>query len=389
MHYYYLSLFLYIFFWKGSMAVQAQNYVQAYPQSGDGIFVFLRRYGLERHSCNFDLFYELNALNKNSSLQLNKKYKLPIEVYTYNQKSIRSTANIQDWHAAKQVQRYNYRLQTLHLKKEDFKKGKRQLWVPHHIKQCPTDLRTFLPKEKSYAIFGKKHANISLKSEKLVGAVYYIIAGHGGPDPGAMAKYKDNNICEDEYAYDIALRLAKNLLEQGAIVHVVISDPNDGIRDTEILACDKDEICYPNQTIPFTQKERLQQRSDAINNLYDEYYKAGIDYQCLIEIHIDSRPVKQRIDLFFYHQPDDILSKQLNQDLYNIFKEKYKIHRKKGEYYGSVSARDLHMLRESKPMSAFIEVANMQNIEDQKRIVIPSNRQAIADWLSEGLLEDY
>lgn len=388
-YYYILSFFLFIFFWKGSMVVQAQEYIQASPQPGDGIFIFLRRYGLERHSCNFDLFYELNNLNKNSPLQLNKKYKLPIQLLTYNQKSIRSTTGIEDWQLAKQILRFNHRALGLNLKKEDFRKGKRQLWVPHHIKACPIDVKSFIPKERTYPIFGKQYASIKLKSEKLAGAVYYIIAGHGGPDPGAMAKYKDHDICEDEYAYDIALRLARNLLEHGAIVHVVVSDPDDGIREAEILSCDKDERCYDEQIIPFTQKERLQQRCDAINSLYDMHYKEGIDYQCMIEIHIDSRPVKQRIDLFFYHQPDDILSKEFNEGLYKVFQNKYKIHRKTGEYYGSVSARDLHMLRETKPISAFIEVANMQNIEDQKRIVIPSNRQAIADWLTEGLLEDY
>ena len=384
-----LSILFFIFFFEKGSTVLAQNYVVASPMAGDGIYIFLRRYGLERHSCNFELFYKLNGLSKNAPLQLNKKYKLPIEILTYNQKSIRSTTNIEDWTIAKHIQRFNHRLYRLNLKKEDFRKGKKQLWLPHHAKACPTNIKDFLPKEREYPILGKKHSKITLESEKLVGAVYYIVAGHGGPDPGAMAKYNNQDICEDEYAYDIALRLAKNLLQQGAIVHLIIQDLNDGIRDTEILLCDKDEICYPNDTIPYTQKERLQQRSNAVNALYEQHYKEGIDYQCLVEIHIDSRKPKERIDLFFYHYPEDILSQELNEGLFKIFKEKYSQHRKNGEYYGTVKARDLHMLRETKPISAFVEVANMQNEQDQKRIILPSNRQAIADWLTEGLIQDY
>lgn len=385
-----LRVFLSIFLvYIAVFTVSAQNYVEAKPASGDGIYVFLRRYGLERHACNYELFYELNGLNKNSILQLSKRYKLPIAIYTYDLKSIRSTTNIEDWHIAKQAQRYNQRLQNLGLKAQDFRGSKRELWLPNHLRTCPTYLKNMIPTQRDYPIFGKKYSHVPLKSEQLAGAVYYIVAGHGGPDPGAIGTYKGNKICEDEYAYDISLRLARNLLENGAIVHLIIRDEKDGIRDKEILDCDKDETCCESQEIPLEQKERLTQRSDAINDLYKKYYKQNVDYQCLIEIHVDSRSQKERIDLFFYHQPDDVLSQQLNQTLHEVFKAKYSIHRKSGQYQGSVKPRDLHMLRETMPISAFLEVANIQNPNDQKRIILPANRQTIADWLTEGLIYDY
>jgi N-acetylmuramoyl-L-alanine amidase len=382
-----------IFCWflglSATIWAQTPTYLTAKPAAGDGTYIFLRRYGLERHACNFELFYELNGLTKNSNLQLSRTYKLPVEVLTYDRKSIRSTSNIEDWHVAKQVQRYNQRLQNLGIKSEDFRKGKRQLWLPHHAKTCPTNLLQFVPVGRDFPIFGKKYRDVPLESQKLAGAVYYIVAGHGGPDPGAMAKYNGKNICEDEYAYDISLRLARNLLTHGALVYLIIRDSSDGIRDTEYLECDKDEFCYPNLEIPLLQKERLTQRSDGINELYKKYYRQGVDYQCMIEIHVDSRSQNERIDLFFYHQPNDTLSQQLNQNLHQVFKEKYKIHRKSGEYHGDVIGRDLHMLRETMPISAFLEVANIQNLNDQKRILLPANRQTIADWLTEGLISDY
>ena len=40
---------------------------------------------------------------------------------------------------------------------------------------------------------------------------------------------------EDEYAYDITLRLAKELLAHGAEVYIIIQDENDGIRDDFVL----------------------------------------------------------------------------------------------------------------------------------------------------------
>ena len=36
---------------------------------------------------------------------------------------------------------------------------------------------------------------------------------------------------EDEYAYDVALRLARNLMQEGAEVRIIIQDAKDGIRE--------------------------------------------------------------------------------------------------------------------------------------------------------------
>ena len=113
----------------------------------------------------------------------------------------------------------------------------------------------------NYPLFGKKYAKVSIEGAVLKGATYYLISGHGGPDPGAVAKRNGKTISEDEYAYDVTLRLARNLLAQGAEVYLIIQDKNDGIRDENILKVDYDEVNYPNQTIPRSQKLRLRQRT--------------------------------------------------------------------------------------------------------------------------------
>jgi len=95
------------------------------------------------------------------------------------------------------------------------------------------------------------------------------------------------------------------------------------------------------------------------------------------------------VDLFFYHFPNSSMGKSLAELLYKTVKSKYAIYRKNGEYDGSVTARDLHVLREAIPTTVFIEVANIQNAQDRKRIVLPQNRQFLAEWLAEGLLKDY
>ena len=37
----------------------------------------------------------------------------------------------------------------------------------------------------------------------------------------------------------------------------------------------------------------------------------------------------------------------------------------------------------------FIEIGNIANKEDQRRILDPDNRQALAKWISEGVLLDF
>ena len=90
-------------------------------------------------------------------------------------------------------------------------------------------------------LFGKKLATYTVASKNLAGATFYLVGGHGGPDPGAMGLYQGRPLYEDEYAYDIILRLARELMMRGAKVHIIIQDKKDGIREDRILAGSKRE----------------------------------------------------------------------------------------------------------------------------------------------------
>ena len=72
--------------------------------------------------------------------------------------------------------------------------------------------------------------------------------------------------------------------------------------------------------------------------------------------------------------------------MHEVIKAKYASHRKGRSYSGTVTSRDLHMLRETLPTSVYIELGNIRNAADQQRIVIERNRQLLANWLYEGLL---
>ncbi|MFC2132819.1 N-acetylmuramoyl-L-alanine amidase, partial [Bacteroidota bacterium] len=73
-----------------------------------------------------------------------------------------------------------------------------------------------------YPIFGSKYSKVEIIDNQLKGTVYYLVAGHGGPDPGALGKYGNYTLPEDEYAYDVTLRLARSLISHGALVYLIV-----------------------------------------------------------------------------------------------------------------------------------------------------------------------
>jgi N-acetylmuramoyl-L-alanine amidase len=238
-------------------------------------------------------------------------------------------------------------------------------------------------------LFGDNHETVTLSTNALKNEVFYIVPGHGGPDPGAIAKNVDGHytICEDEYAYDVSLRLAKNLIENGATVYVIVQDKNDGIRDDKYLICDCDEKTIGGHTMPLSQKKRLKQGISKVNKLFSKHKKQGIKNQWMVSLHIDAQSEESRQDVFFYYQSESALSKNKAIDIQQVFEEKYQIYRKSEEYNGTVSSRPLYVVRHSEPEPIFIELANIHNPEDRKRILYPKNRQLLADWITEGFLK--
>ncbi len=326
-----LILFLCLIFRPLKINAQAKEVT---AQKGDGIYRLLKRYGLPATDY-FNAFVELNKsqLGKNNTLISGAKYKLP----------------------------------------------DKPLAAPGAGASPGATFRT-------YKIFGEGHEKVRVLDSKLKGAVYYLVAGHGGPDPGAIGKYGNHKLCEDEYAYDVTLRLARNLVQHGASVYMITRDPNDGIRDGSYLKADKDEKCYPNQKIPLNQLKRLKQRTNAVNGLYSKNKNA---FQRMIAIHVDSRSHGENIDVFFYHDKMSKAGKQAAKTLQKTFQDKYNEHQPGRGYKGTVSDRNLYVVKNTYPVAVYIELGNINHSRDQQRFILSDNRQAVANWLAEGLIADF
>lgn len=334
-------LILLVFITQATIGQESLKTVTAEP--GDGILSLLRKQGVNPYEI-FDKFVALNNHDLRDSVHLiaGKTYVIP-----------------------------KFELETV--------------LIVDSIQKQSTDVKKL--ESATFAIFGDKHKTVIAKSERLKGNVYYLVSGHGGPDPGAMGVYAGKTISEDEYAYDITLRLAKELLAHGAMVYIIIQDENDGIRDERVLEIDHDEVAYPNKTIPLNQVARLKQRVEIVNDLYKS--NKG-KYQRLIVTHVDSRSVGQNIDVFFYYHENSKNGKKLAESIHTTFDAKYKKYQPNRSYAGTFEDRtSLYLVKKTHPAMTFIEIGNIRNAKDQVRIVDPDNRQALAKWISEGVLLDF
>ena len=242
-------------------------------------------------------------------------------------------------------------------------------------------------KTNYYTIFGEKYGKINPSDNRLKGAVYYVVSGHGGPDPGAVGKRNGHILTEDEYAYDISLRLARELIKHGATVYVIVRDSDDGIRDNAYLKNDKHETVWKDKKIPLNLNKKLRQRTQVINQLYR---KNKGHYQRLMVLHIDSRSINERVDVFGYYNSKSKSGKLFTERLISSLKTNYKKYQPKRMFDGISKSRDgLYMLKYTHPVTAYLELGNIQNTKDQLRFIKSSNRQVLAEWLAQGCLNDY
>lgn len=325
-----ISVLLVFIHFQGIGLAQEAN-LKAVAKEGDGIYSLLRRHGISPTKF-YNKFVALNAehLGEDESLLMGRSYFLPDT------------------------------LETTKVEEAD--------------------------KRIAYPIFGEQFEKVDVASNRLDDTVYYLISGHGGPDPGAVEKYNDKLIAEDEYAYDVTLRLARELISHGAEVHIIVQDENDGIRDQRVLELDTDETVL-SQPLPLGQLARLKQRTEAVNDLYRK--NVG-KHQRLLVIHVDSRGEGTNIDVFFYHHEKSKNGKKLAESIHQTFLRKYKKFQPSRLYNGTFMERSsLYVVKNTLPAMAYIEIGNIRSKKDQRRILDPDNRQALAKWISEGILMDY
>lgn len=246
-----------------------------------------------------------------------------------------------------------------------------------------------LPSKDRFTIeplLGAKWSKVEAVDDRLRGTAFYLVSGHGGPDPGGMGKLDGHTLCEDEYAYDVTLRFGRRLIEHGAKVYFVVQDRNDGIRDDRYLKPDSDEVSYLGKRIPSNQRARLAQRIDIVNSLYSK--DTTSTYKRCVAIHVDARRKAEDIDIFFYYQSGNAAGKGTALTLRDTIRQNYRESQPGRGYEGTVTTRELYVLKHCRAPLVFIELGNIHHVRDRERLLEANNRQAVANWLCEGVLAD-
>jgi N-acetylmuramoyl-L-alanine amidase len=309
------------------------------PQPGEGIWGLLRRSGVTPTAKRVAAFRSLNAekLGAGDQLKVGVAYRIP-----------------------------------------DYDGGSANTATP-----APTSAPV---RTSRYEIFGSQYEMVERRSNRLAGHYYYIVSGHGGSDPGSVGKLNGRSMPEDEIAYDTALRVARELLKDGAMVYMIVRDPNDGIRDAEYLPPDRDEYYYGNVRMSSNYIRRIRQRAEVINKLYDRN-KGRARSQQVVAVHVDAMAGRNQpqIDVHFAYSSDS--GRALGRSLQTSIRNQYRAHQPDRGYKGRLVRRDLYILKHTKPVAVLVELGNIRHRGDQIRLTKPSNRQAMAQWIAGGLFD--
>ncbi len=378
------------------VASEGKKHLTIKVREGQTLSTLFELYEIPYNTQNIKEFCELNSrkVRKNLKIFWGIRYKLPIEVYSSNNFEKQLAKKIEP-PVLQNIREYNKKMEN-----EKLKTSGKEVWVPIHFLTLQTEsnpleekISTTKLKHKKESkanklfepYFGKKYKKIKAKDKTLKGCVFYLVSGHGGIDPGAIGKFDGNELHEDEYAYDITLRLAMELQKHQAKVYMITIDTSDGIRDEKFLKPSFDEVFYGGVQIANSQKERLQDCANIINKLYQQNkirYKNHIS----VNIHLDSRSEGEKIDVFFYYQEGSLISRAMADSLLSTLRLQYEKFQPGRGYSGTVETRNLFMLRNTIPPTVYIELGNIQNKSNQYRFIETDNRQAIAKWLCLGFL---
>lgn len=149
---------------------------------------------------------------------------------------------------------------------------------------------------KLLKLFDQEVGSLETLGEELVGYAVMIDPGHGGHDPGAVVKTrvdgKEVYLVEDEFNYDISLRLYRLLKRHGAQVDMTILAPNNVIReshDAADFANEKNEI-YNDLSISFRPIGGRDGNVERIKIGEKFFRNVPQDKRIWISIHHDSSP---------------------------------------------------------------------------------------------------
>ena len=218
--------------------------------------------------------------------------------------------------------------------------------------------------------------------------------GHGGIDPGAIVsnttgKHRRVYVVEDEYVYDIALRMYKKLRLLGAEVTLTVISPNHLIRENQeakvTFVHERNEV-YNDERYNRRNSEKVRPRSANISQrvrVANRFVKRARGGRSLfVSVHADNTPGRSRGPLAIYHKRRgrvDSRSRAFARAMRST------LHRR--DLPARIQGRNLAVLRNNLAHAEIlVEVYNVHYTHDAYQIRYHKHRERDANRLVNGIL---
>lgn len=174
--------------------------------------------------------------------------------------------------------------------------------------------QTYRQAARLWREFEYKVGSMGRLSSRLEGWHIVLDPGHGGLDPGAIVSTRDGNgnrlyVVEDEYVFDIALRIYVLARLHGAQVTMTLLSPNHLIRQseppTQTFVHEKNEVYNSaayNQTNKLSAWPRRNNLSTRVRIARQAFARAPRGRRIFLSLHADSAPKAPEAPLVLYYK---------------------------------------------------------------------------------------
>lgn len=289
------------------ITLYAQNtlYFEVVAEQGDGIFSILRKQGLDPVK-HYEEFVKLNegAIKDGSFLQIGVSYKIPKANDSFKETGI--------------------------LVKSD------------HNTEEP--------------IFDRKLAHMSLKSEKLRDAVYYLIL-------------ENNSKKEDSFVHEIVEEVTAALMVHGAKVYVMGDEvPMDSTGQN-----------------PLSDTQRMALYTDIINK---RYIQNSGKYQRVLVIQADEISGKENLDVAVYHYNKSDQGQRMAESIQTIFRKNSLARYSSNVEMVFEDKKNLYLAKNILPAISVLTLEKSSK-DSKEKIPVRPDKAKFASWISNGILNDY
>lgn len=207
-------------------------------------------------------------------------------------------------------------------------------------------------------IFDKELAKMSLKSEKLKDAVYYLIV--------------ENDVHQDNgFVRETTQNLASELMVHGAKVYILGNESPEILEETEAET-------------DHTQK--MDAYIDAINK---RYLQNSGKYQRVLVIRANAVTGKGNMNVAVYHYNKSEEGQRLAENIQNVFKKNSVSRSSDNSNMIFEDSNSLYLAKNTLPAVSLLTLDNESPKSKEEKISVRPNKKLLANLLTNGIMNDF